>query len=147
LDFRLVIAGAGPEEESLRRFPGPEFVGHQGGENLRRLISQCSLVVAPSEWYENCPMVVLEAMAFGKPVLATRLGGIPDLVEDGVTGRLVEPGAVQGLRQAMVGLMADPGLRASLGRAARERAEGHSLEKHGQGLMEIYERVLSRRSQ
>jgi glycosyltransferase involved in cell wall biosynthesis len=71
---------------------------------------------------EGVPMALLEGMAFGLPVVASRVGGVPDLIEDGVTGLLVDPGDVDGLATALLELAADPSRREELGRAARERA-------------------------
>src|SRR5947209_18230931 len=85
------------------------------------------------------PLCVIEAMAHGRPVVASRVGGIPDLVEDGVTGFLVAPGDVEGLRHALERLLADPGLRRRMGRAGRERiVERCSLESVTAATLDAY---------
>lgn len=141
----LKIVGTGPEEDALRStYNRPEFLGYKSGNELFSLILRAGFVVVPSEWYENCPMVILEAMALGKPVLATRLGGIPDLVEDGVNGYLFEPGNAEELAGRMQELSADPELRSYMGDSARNRAEHrYSLAGHGRGLLDLYRQVLN----
>ena len=99
-----------------------------------------SLVVLPSEWHENCPMSVLEAMAHAKPVVASRIGGIPELVRHGTTGLLFEPKDTQELASRIRMLLGDPDLRVRLGREGRRIVETeYSLEKHGAALLSLYE--------
>jgi glycosyltransferase involved in cell wall biosynthesis len=81
-----------------------------------------SLALVPSIWQEPFGMVVIEAMAAGRPVVASRIGGIPDIVVDGETGLLVPPGDSLALRGAIERLLADPSLRERMGQAARHRA-------------------------
>jgi glycosyltransferase involved in cell wall biosynthesis len=77
--------------------------------------------VVPSIWPDPCPTVAMEAMATGRPVVATRMGGLPDLVDDGRTGYLVPPDDHVALRDAMQRLLDDPGLRREMGQAALEK--------------------------
>ena len=84
--------------------------------------SRSLLGFAPSVWPEPCPSVIMEAMASGRPMLGSRIGGITDLIVEGETGLLVPPGDVLALRQALAYLLANPDLLAHMGRAARERA-------------------------
>jgi glycosyltransferase involved in cell wall biosynthesis len=140
----LKIVGTGPLAQELKaRHPRAEFLGYKSGAELRGLVAGASFVVVPSEWYENCSMVVLEAMALGKPVLGSRIGGIPEQVEDGITGLLCAMGSQEELARKMAELWGDPERRAAMGRAARQRAEAvFSLRAHCQGLLEIYADVL-----
>ncbi len=144
--LRLVVAGTGPLEGILRqRFPQLELVGHQSGQRLQYLIDHAGAIVVPSECYENCPMSVLEAMAYGKPVIASRMGGIPELVADGQTGRLFEPGNVAELRAGLMALASDRNRRRDLGQAARLRAEREfSLDRHNSQVIAILEAVAKR---
>ena len=127
----LVIAGTGPLKDELeQRFTeNVRFAGHLGGETLSATLAGAAVVVVPSEWLENCPMSVLEAMAYAKPVVATRVGGIPELVTEGVTGFLFEPGDAEQLRDRLERLMADIALRARMGAAGRRRAEQEFLSR------------------
>jgi glycosyltransferase involved in cell wall biosynthesis len=142
----LKIVGTGPLLESLQvRFPMAEFLGYKSGEELNELIRNAAFVVVPSEWYENCSMVVLEAMAFGKPIIGSRIGGIPEQVEDGETGFLFEMGKVTELAEKMLALAADKELRLRMGRAAREKLErDYSLAAHCERLLDIYSELLGR---
>ena len=140
----LMVAGTGPLATIFRsKYSNAEFVGHLSGEALHQAISDASVVVLPSECYDNCPLSVLEAMAYGKPVAGSRMGGIPELVEEGRTGFLFEAGDVEQLRAHLDDLMASPELRRTMGQRARVRAEREfSLTKHNAGLMAIYESVV-----
>jgi glycosyltransferase involved in cell wall biosynthesis len=117
--MNLVVAGDGP----LRHLV-PGALGFVPHEELERLYDRAAVVVLPS-YREGLPLCVLEAMAHGRPVVATRVGGIPELVEDGVTGFLVEPGDVAGLRTALERLLADPMLRRRMGREGHRRVAAH----------------------
>jgi glycosyltransferase involved in cell wall biosynthesis len=145
-DFPFKVVGTGPQEDSLREtYPKAEFLGYKAGAELRALVAAASFVVVPSECYENCSMVVLEAMAMAKPVIGARIGGIPEQVEDGVTGLLFPSGDKEALGQAMACLWSDPPLRTRMGAAARVKLEReYSLEHHCRDLLGIYEELLSR---
>lgn len=94
---RLVILGTGPEEAELREYAGDasniEFKGFQTGKVLDDYVKNSRCVVLPSQWYENGPYSAMEAMAMGKPLIVSELGGLPELVEDGVTGYVYGTGA------------------------------------------------------
>ncbi len=147
-DVRLIIAGTGPLFDGLKhRYSRAEFVGYVTGDRLHSVIDGAMAVVVPSECYENCPMSVLEAMAYGKPVVASRIGGIPELIEDQKTGLLFEPGDVSGLRSALERLCRNGALRREFGAAAQQRVkEKFSVERHNEHLLDIYRSlVISRR--
>ena len=98
-----MVAGDGPErarlqEGSPRRVT---FLGQVGGDEVRTLLSSARALLVPSTWYEGQPRVILEAFSAGVPVLASRIGGLPELVEDGVNGLLVEVDDVGGWQDAM----------------------------------------------
>lgn len=142
--WRLVVAGTGPLSDDLTsRYKFSEFVGYIAGEALKEMIDRAAVVVVPSEWYENCPMSILEAMAYGKPVVSSRMGGIPELVEHNKTGMLFNAGSVTGLTAALNKLMASPELRKQMGNEARKRAVAEfSLSRHNTELIKIYHSVL-----
>ncbi|MFH2124042.1 MAG: glycosyltransferase family 4 protein [Pseudomonadota bacterium] len=139
-NLSLKMVGTGPLEEELRReYPEVDFLGYQSGQALHDLIANSAFVVVPSEWYENCSMVVLEAMAFGKPIIGSRIGGIPEQIEDGKTGLLFEMGNVAELAAKMELLAGDAELRDQMGRTARRKVEQeYSLAVHNQSLLAIY---------
>jgi colanic acid/amylovoran biosynthesis glycosyltransferase len=117
--LNLVVAGDGPLRDRVPFARG--FVQH---DELLRLYARAAVVACPSR-REGFGVACLEAMAHGRPVVATRVGGLLDLVIDGETGIVVPPRDPAALRTALERLLADPELRCRLGRAARERARTH----------------------
>lgn len=107
--WRLVVAGDGPELGALRSVASSagvshlvEFVGYQTGEGLQRYVERASLAIASSRCRENMPFSVIEAFAAGTPVVGTRIGGIPELVSEGETGFVCEPGDAGSLAEAIL---------------------------------------------
>jgi glycosyltransferase involved in cell wall biosynthesis len=141
--WRLVVAGTGPSAPYLQsRYPLAEFTGHLGGAALEKLISEASVVVAPSECEENCPLSVLEAMAYAKPVIASRVGGVPELVRHGETGLLFHPSDRRDLSTQIKIMMNDLELRRKFGGLGRKIAESeYSLDSHGRSLLSLYRTV------
>jgi glycosyltransferase involved in cell wall biosynthesis len=122
--MNLVVAGDGPLRDRVPSARG--FVQH---EELQQLYARAAVVACPSR-REGFGVVCLEAMAHGRPVVATRVGGLLDLVVDGETGIVVPPRDPAALRSALERLLADPDLRRRLGTAGRDRARTHfSWEK------------------
>ena len=91
-DVSFVFAGTGPLQEEVSRISNIQDVGFVTGIALQKLIAGASFSLYPSEWYENCPFSVMESQAYGTPMLASDLGGIPELLQDGVTGELFPAG-------------------------------------------------------
>ena len=111
---------------------------------MKELLRRAAFAIVPSEWNENCSLTVLEVMALGKPVIASRIGGIPEQIDDTKNGLLFKPGDIDDLSIKMTDLIRDRRLRFELGEAAREKAVAlYSIEKHCLALAEIYEKVLS----
>jgi glycosyltransferase involved in cell wall biosynthesis len=138
--WRLVVAGSGPLLEDLQsRFPLAEFTGHLTGNALESRLRGASVVAMPSKARENCPLSILEAMAHAKPIVASRIGGIPELVRDGETGFLFETNDTQHLSHCIRTLLGDSELRRKFGQKARRIAETeYSLERHGAALLSLY---------
>ena len=137
---RLVIAGTGDEEERLREMIADSPAGSSIallGEVSPEEKFECyarSDVFALATDYEGFGLIFLEANAFGKPVVATRVGGVPEAVEHGVSGLLVEPGDSQALGDAIIRLLSNPEEARRLGEGGRRRVETeftwhHSAEK------------------
>jgi glycosyltransferase involved in cell wall biosynthesis len=130
--LHLVLVGSGAGqflscEAALRRFVTDHGLASRvtftgAVANVEDYLRAADLFVLPSD-SEALPMALIEAMACGLPVVATRVGGIPDVVEDGVDGRLIAAGDEAVLAAAIEGLLADPAARAALARAARAKAE------------------------
>ncbi len=125
---RYLFAGDGPLRDELEREVAVrgltrciQFLGFR--RDVPELLEGADLVVLPS-LTEGLPWAVLESMASGKPIVATRVGAVGEVVEDGVTGRLVEPGDPKALAQALDAMLGcDPRTLDAMGRAARQRAE------------------------
>ncbi len=143
--WRLVVAGTGPLLQDYQAsYPAAEFPGYLSGDDLAEVIRKAAMVVVPSEWNENSPLSILEAMAYGKPVVASRIGGIPELVRHGKTGLLFTPKNHEELGIGIRTLLSNAERRASMGAKARETVEKHhSLEAHGAALLALYRTVAS----
>lgn len=145
--LRVLIAGRGRDRERLER-----YVRERGLEEtvsligLRRdladLLAAADVAVSSSD-FEGSPLAVMEYMAAGKAIVATRVGGVPDLVEDGVHGLLVERRDPEALSRAMERVLRDPKLARELGRRARERqASEFTLEAMVARVEELYEELF-----
>ena len=112
-------------EQDLARLAGGDarirYIGYV--KDVENVYHTADIVVVPSRWQEPLGLINLEAGACRKPVVATRVGGIPEVVEDGVNGYLVEPGDVDALAARVAALVADPALRTRMGKAGRARVE------------------------
>jgi len=91
-DVQFIFAGTGPLEDSIKRIKNIKNVGFQKGEVLEKIIREARFSIYPSEWYENCPFSVMESQMYGTPVLGAKIGGIPELIQVGMTGELFESG-------------------------------------------------------
>jgi len=148
-EARLKIAGTGPLEKELVKFTeqnnmnNVEFLGYQTGEALKESFKNCKALIIPSECYENAPMTVVEAFAYGKPVIGSNLGGIPEMVEHNKTGMLFEPKNTSELTNMISELNSTPEKVALLGRQARKKAEKlYNSSFHYEKLMELYNSLI-----
>jgi glycosyltransferase involved in cell wall biosynthesis len=132
-----IVAGDGPLRHLL-----PDALGFVPQHELFGLFERAAVVVLTSE-REGLPNVVLEAMARGKTVVATAVGGIPSVIEDGETGLLVPVGDVEATRTAVERALADPELRRRIGAAAREQVREHSSwDRVTERTLEVYETAV-----
>lgn len=149
-DTVLLIAGDGPCRDALTRLTGALGLGERvkllgDCRDVPGVLSALDLFVLPSI-AEGMSNTILEAMASGLPVVATRVGGNPELVEEHVTGRLVPSRDPGSLAEALAVYLDDPHLRAVQGKAARQRAtERFGLERMCEGYVDLYRRVLGGR--
>lgn len=144
-EVQVVVAGDGPLMAKLteKRSSGVRLLGHLDGSRVDELLRNCRAAVVPSLWYENAPMSVLEAMATGKAVIASRIGGIPEQVRHETDGILVEPGDKDSLANALSRLAKDGQLAEQLGQAGRERVQAvFAPEQHTRALEEVYRSAL-----
>jgi glycosyltransferase involved in cell wall biosynthesis len=142
-EIPFTIAGDGPIRSVLMASAPPNvtFAGHIDQRALDELRASAVAVVSPSTWYENAPLAVLEAMRAARPVIATAIGGQPELLASG-GGILVEPGDVTALSRATNQLWLDRAQSTEFGTAGRAALIAHySLDRHVDRLLEIYGQV------
>ncbi len=147
-ETNVVIAGPveGPLGEELPVLlpPNARYVGMKQVDEVKELLSGSSAVVVPSLWYENQPFSILEAFATGKPVIASDLGGMSELVRNSSGGLLVPPGDVKALAESMKWIVSHTEEAEEMGQVARNyTVETHSVQSHYDGLAKVYERVLN----
>jgi glycogen synthase len=126
---RLVVSGDGPARTALSREAAQlgltdavEFTGWVRPEDVPSLLNRATLVLVPSRWQEAFGLVALEAAQMARPVVATAVGGLPEVVLDGRTGAIVPPESPAAIAEAVCTLLGDPVRARTLGRAARARA-------------------------
>jgi len=156
IPFEGLFVGDASDRECLQRFEAlvteagmgdaVRYVGPKYGEEKMRIMAESDIFVFPS--FQEClPLVILEAMSSSLPVVATGQGGIPDLVEDGVTGFLVPVGDSAAVADRLATLIQQPDLRVAMGEKGRERfLERFTLDKFDAGIGSIFEKVLQRDS-
>jgi glycosyltransferase involved in cell wall biosynthesis len=143
--LKLKVVGDGELFKELKEIYAEyvDFLGYKSGDSLAELINNASFVVVPSEWYENCSMSVIEAMASGKPIVGSRIGGIPEQIVDGVSGVLFEPGNIGDLQFCIDSLSDDVQLREKMGFSTRKLyLDKYCLERHNNKLLELYRKLL-----
>ena len=145
---RLVIVGRGELEAEVRArvTARVSFVGPRWGAELDALMDGAIAIVIPSEWYDNLPQILCQANAMGKPVIASRINGIPEYVAEGTSGTLVEPGDRADLARAIDRLAAlSEDQYANLARTSRRHAEQvFDYEVHYARLMTLVQRLTER---
>jgi glycosyltransferase involved in cell wall biosynthesis len=148
--LRLLIAGEGPDrprlEELIARLAASETVTLLGRRmDVPDVLAALDVAVSASN-YEGSPLAVMEYMEAGLPIVATRVGGVPDLIDDGVHGLLVEPGDPAALARAVEELLADPARGAALGERARERRRREfDLDVMVASVEALYEELLAKK--
>ena len=146
-NFRVLLVGEGELRDSVTDYAQRNglvskvlLTGER--DDIPEILAASDIFVLPSDW-EGLPLTIIEAMMAGLPVAATRVGGVPELVEDGVTGYLVPPQDSHALAEALRKLLADPALRRRMGKAGRRRAlEQFSLDRMLRETQAVYESVL-----
>ena len=140
---RLILAGRQFEDTPLELSDHVEVRGLLDHASVIELLQTASMVAVPSIVPDCCPTVILEAMALGRPVVAAASGGIVDLVEDGVTGLLVNPGDSVALSTALSAIVNDRDAAASMGQQALERAQSFTASAIVGRVEHLYERLLA----
>jgi len=141
---QVTIAGPGEPPARLAAVNGSAtWLGWLDADAKARALREADIFLMPST-SEGLPVALLEAMAYGKPIVATRVGGIPDVLADGTEGLLVPPGDVTALADAVVTLVGDPDRAWALGRAAKERVAELGPDTIARRLDLVYQEVIGR---
>lgn len=147
---KLIIVGTGPIEKELKEFvvkeniKNVEFVGFKTGNELENIIKKSRFIVIPSEWYENAPMSIIEAMAYGKAVLGSNIGGIPEFIEDNHTGMIFNTKDEIDLASKINYLIDEEKQTIEMGKNARIRAEKlYDKTVHYEKIMDLYNEVMN----
>ena len=152
IDARILLAGDGPERAGLERLAGElgldaEFLGAKDRNELRVLYASCDVFAAPSVVAadgdkDGLPVVILEAMASGAPVIASDIAGIGEAVKDGENGILVPPKDVDALREALRTVLADPELRRRYSRRSLELARAFDYSTIAERYHQVLEQAM-----
>ena len=148
-ETKLLIVGDGEARSDLEQIIESkalqhiQLLGFKQKHELNDLIRNSICTLSPSEWYEPFGLTLVESFAHGRPVIASRIGGIEEILTDGVDGYLTHPGNVGQLREKLLWMSQNATLAAEMGMAGRKKVEEQfSAEAHYQKLMEVYRQVL-----
>jgi len=149
LEMKLKIIGRGEEEKKLKtkaqnlKLKNVEFLGPLWGEKLKEIIQGSKFAVLPSLWYEVFGLSILEANALGRPVIASKIGGIPEIITDGENGLLYEPLNKKELKEKIIWLWENKEEAKRMGELARRKVEeNYNKEGYYQKLLTIYSRYV-----
>ncbi len=143
-DIPFVIAGGGPLEDLCKNctLPNVKYVGFKTGKELEELVAGALFTLHLSIWYENCPLALLESQSLGTPVLCNRIGGIPELVEEGKTGILNDTFTPEAYAETIAALYADKALLSEMAQnCLRKRESMMTLERYCDKLLALYTEV------
>jgi glycosyltransferase involved in cell wall biosynthesis len=148
-DIALVLAGQGPMQPQIEQYvqqrtPGNvRYGGHVSREEISRLMKDSSFLIFPSRWYEGFPMTIAEAYACGTPVIASRLGAMAEIIDDGSTGLHFTPGDADDLARKVEWASAHPKEMRDMGRNARMEYETkYTAERNYKMLIDVYQQAI-----
>lgn len=139
LPYKLVIIGGGPLSDELKNETtntNIEFVGYKQWDEIKEIVSKARFSVIPSEWYENNPLSVIEAQCLGTPVLGARIGGIPELIENNVTGMTFESHNVNDLTSKLEAMWQHTFDYKEIALTSQKR---YNSESYYQNILKIYQ--------
>lgn len=150
--LKLIIAGHGSQMQTLERMvdaagiDNVEFKGCLSREEIKPIIANALFVVLPSQWYEVFGMTIIESFAMGKPVIGANIGGIPEIIDDGINGLLFNPGDAEDLVKKIKYLLNNKDKVREMGGNARKKAEeNYGAEAHYEALMKLYTNLVVKR--
>jgi glycosyltransferase involved in cell wall biosynthesis len=134
----FVCAGSGEFEDYIDKASNTENVGFKTGEELIELIKGAKCTVYPSVWYENCPFSIMESISYGTPVVASNIGGIPELIDDQKTGILFEPNNIEEFESAIHSITDDDKKADQMSKNCLNK-HFYTVEEYAQKLLNIYQ--------
>ena len=150
-DVPLYILGTGPIEDEVKEFIKENSLEHKvkmfgfkSGDELKKFVAEAKCIILPSEWYENGPYAIMEAMSQGKPVIVSRFGGLPEIVEDSKTGFICNPFDSDDLRNCIekVCNLNDDEYKAMSKTAVENAKRDFDADNYAQTLLAHYERLI-----
>lgn len=148
----LVIAGTGPEVDAMQEYMESEniqdrvrYVGFLNQEEVKGYVSGATALVIPSTWYENCPYSLIEAVAVGKPTIGANIGGIPEIIENGINGLLFEPGNYEELAHAMDRMKNNTELYNQFSVEAKRLGEKYAEDLYYKEIYKVYQNAVRRK--
>lgn len=137
-NIQFIFAGNGPLEDKVNKVNNIKNVGFQTGSDLEILIRKAKFSIYPSEWYENCPFSVMESQMYDTPVIGSNIGGIPELIQEGITGELFESGNTQELKDKILKLWNDLNLCNEYTNNCKN-AKFNTIDEYYSKLIKLYE--------
>jgi glycosyltransferase involved in cell wall biosynthesis len=148
-NIELKIVGTGPEYEKIHRYllghniTNIDLLGHLHESEILEIARDAFVTVIPSNWYEQFPIVALESMLVGTPIIASRLGGLPSIIEDGVSGYLFEPNNLDDLKSKIIKMYSNIENTEQMGMNAQKTInDKFSSDVHYRKLMDIYNAAI-----
>lgn len=141
-EVKFVFAGTGSLKKSLNGLKNVNYVGFKNGEELQRLISNALFTVYPSEWYENCPLSVIESQALGTPVVASNLGGTKELINNKENGILFEGMNKEDLEDSIKMLWNDRKLVNNMSNNCINNKNNNTIKNYAEQLLELYSKAI-----
>ena len=140
----ITVLGEGPGRKTLENLPNVHLKGFQSSDLVRKAMRESACLLMPSIWYENFPRTLVEAFACGLPVIASRLGTLPELVQDGVNGILFEYKSSKDLSQKIQWAQTHPEALQTMGMKAKQQYQAmYSMEMNYRQLISIYNDAIA----
>lgn len=140
-DIKFIFVGDGPLDDICKNIPNLTLAGRKSGDELKTYIANASFSVCPSEWYENCPMSIIESLALSTPVIGANIGGIPELIKENETGLIFNSADKNDLKEKIRLLWNDDNKRNYMCRRCLEESD-NTIEKYTDALLKIYKDCL-----
>lgn len=148
---RLIIAGDGPERENIQAYIKEHklenritLLGYLNQNDIRENIRKCRFVTVPSIWYENCPYSILETMEIGKPIIGSKIGGIPELIQNGINGFTYEHNDVTELTNILIKMFGNDEMVKQFSKNSKQIfIQNYSAETYYNELMTVYNKYIN----